>query len=351
MAHGGTRVSAEQAMFRLLRSIALTDKIWQLIAKYNPLSANDIVNVDYSTFNMLSILGFAKQTKHGRAMPVLMEAGAANTGGQKKTDGKYQYLKELYAKWKTEVDTDQYGFVIQGLNRIHSLYGVKPRLVYDRGFVNKRMLTFMENNGWTFYVRMRESYIVTVDERIDRQIDRQIDKQIDKQKHQVSSLPQGDYRVTWSGMKLRLVIGSTSRRHKTPWCILTNDFKTDSRKIIKIYYHRFEIEECFRDIKSLFRLRSACVRTWRSLNTILVFMSIALICALASVKQDVLLGAMDNRRSDRSGRLCKRRCKYEYECEREHKYKRRVYIHNKKRISAVRQWQETIGRETWRAIF
>jgi len=39
---------------------------------------------------------------------------------------------------------------------------------------------------------------------------------------------------------------------------MANDLTSSRNKIVRVYYHRFEIEETFRDIKTVVGLRFAC---------------------------------------------------------------------------------------------
>jgi hypothetical protein len=148
---------------------------------------------------------------------------------------------------------------------LHRLYGVRPAMVFDRGFVNQKLIQFMTDEKWVFYIRMREDFKV-----VHR-----------REKVRVGSLPRGSYTVHFAGRKLRIVVTKTRHRYKNPWYIITNDTQTKPSKIARFYYHRFQIEECFRDIKTLFRVRHMRLSTWQSLRTILCFMSLGIILALA----------------------------------------------------------------------
>jgi hypothetical protein len=68
-------------------------------------------------------------------------------------------------------------------------------------------------------------------------------------------LASGDEMVVVAGCKLRVVRSKKNRVNAEPWYILTSDTKRTPRQVIKTYYHRFEIEESFRDIKSILGLR------------------------------------------------------------------------------------------------
>lgn len=292
-AHHGSRAAAEQAMFRLLSHERLVRLIWKHVARLCPLTESDVVDVDYSNLGPLAILGFAKQTARGRAVPVLMRALASNTQGQKKTHPKYQVLKDAYAAWKVYAQADQYSYVIRSLRLLRYLYKTQPRLAFDRGFMTSTIAQFLCDSRWLFYIRAREDqYVYWCGTR-----------------HRISSFRKGSYRVEWAGRPLRLVVGSTRKRHPVPWYILTNDEVRTDKQIIRYYYHRFEIEESFRDMKSLFRLKYTRLKTWRSLSVVLCFLGIALICAVQA--------------EPRAGHHMKP-------------------VHPKKCLSVIREWQECI---------
>ena len=60
-----------------------------------------------------------------------------------------------------------------------------------------------------------------------------------------------------------------NRRAREPWFILTNDFHSSRSKIIKVYYHRFEIEETFKDIKHIWEYKRTRLRKPNSLKVLL----------------------------------------------------------------------------------
>lgn len=271
-AHGGSRAAAEQQMYRLLHHQKLFLLLWRAIAQQLPLTATDIINVDYSNLGTLAILGFAKQTRRGRAQPVLMRALASNTQGYKQSHSKYPKLKAYYQQWKKAVEADQFSFVIKSLRLLRYLYHVQPRLVFDRGFVQQSLVQFLVDQDWVFYMRMRDNFKVS----------------LDGERRCTSGLPEGEYSIGWADRTLRLVVTKPRSRYTQPWYIITNDQDISPAKLAKLYYHRFEIEESFRDLKSLFRLRWTRLRTWQSLRVILGFMSIGLICALTQLKHKTI---------------------------------------------------------------
>ena len=298
IAHPGSRGAAEQQMYRLLRHPKLFLLVWRAVAHYSPLKETDLVNVDYSNLGPLAILGFAKQTRSGRAQPVLMRALASNTQGQRKAHPKYEKLKKAYIDWKKTLDANQFTFVIKSLHLLRYLYGCQPRLVFDRGFANKTIVQFLCDKQWTFYIRTRESFWVRVGGELVK----------------AESLGNGSHQVKWAGRDVRLVVTKPRKRYTSPWYILTNDTTSSIETITKYYYFRFEIEESFRDIKTLCRLRHSRLHNWKSLRTVLVFMSLALIAALTDRKFRKVL-------------------KFEH-----------ARINSHKKLSIIRMWQEHISR-------
>jgi hypothetical protein len=310
MSHLGNRVAAEQQMYRLLHHPKLFLLVWRAIAKQLALTSRSLVNVDYSNLGSLAILGFGLQTKHGRALPVLMRSLASNTQGQKKTHPKYHKLKKSYLQWKKQVQADQFSFVIKSLRLLAYIYNCQPRLVFDRGFVHKGIVQFLCRRQWLFYLRMRSDYYV----------------EYAGQYQLINQLKPGEYKIYWEGELLRLIVGKPKKRTKEPWYILTNDNNTAVKKIWSYYYHRFEIEESFRDLKSLLKLKGSRVRTWESLRVILCFMSLALICALRETMINKLTQTTVQKTQGAPPSTTK------------------PIVHSKKTLSLVRIWQETIQR-------
>lgn len=63
---------------------------------------------------------------------------------------------------------------------------------------------------------------------------------------------------------------------KEPWFIISNDFSSTREEIIKNYYHRFEIEETFKDIKHIFKNKPNWIKKISTLKTILIFQIIGI---------------------------------------------------------------------------
>lgn len=78
------------------------------------------------------------------------------------------------------------------------------------------------------------------------------------------------------GLTLWVIRSPKSRRAPEPWYILTNDMASSQTKIVKIYYHRFEIEETFKDIKHIFEYKRTRLTKPNSLKILLWFVSIGI---------------------------------------------------------------------------
>ena len=147
---------------------------------------------------------------------------------------------------------------VTSLQGLADRLGFWPRLVFDRGFGNKAIVTHLAAAGATFYIRLKAGRYV----------------ECDQETTEVKDLTDRDTTVRLYGLTLRVVRSPKSRRAREPWYILTNDVKSSRTKIIRIYYHRFEIEESFRDIKSILGLRRT--KLMRPLSLAVLFWMVSL---------------------------------------------------------------------------
>jgi len=84
------------------------------------------------------------------------------------------------------------------------------------------------------------------------------------------------------GLTLRCVRSSKTlmraARAKEPWYIVTNDMSSKRETILYRYYHRFEIEETFRDLKHIFSATSTFIQRVQTLQAILLFQALGIWC-------------------------------------------------------------------------
>lgn len=70
---------------------------------------------------------------------------------------------------------------------------------------------------------------------------------------------------------LRLVTSGRPSKNDEPWYLVTNNLDASQEQIIDMYYHRFEIEEFFRDAKRLLGLEYINFKTEHTLSSVLWF--------------------------------------------------------------------------------
>lgn len=156
--------------------------------------------------------------------------------------------------------------------RLLTAWAFGPSLFFDRGFGNESMLTHLIAEEAIFYVRLKAGRFVELDD--GETVTRLAIKDI------VSS----DTLIRLFGTTLRVVRSPRGRRSPEPWYILTNDMTSSRRKVVTIYYHRFEIEETFKDIKHVFELKHVRFYKPQSLKILLWFVMLG-IAALYFVTQ------------------------------------------------------------------
>ncbi len=246
---------------RLLANTGLADRFGAIFDSLGLVKPGSLVNVDHSDMHGLLALVAALQTRKGRALPCMVEATYASTIPAASGRPKWQKLRAAMAESRrTQSFT---GHVIDSLQAMADRLGFWPKLVFDRGFGNESIVTHLAAEGAVFYIRLKAGRFV----------------EFDGQATEVRRLSERDATVQLFGLTLRIIRSPKSRRAKEPWYILTNDFTSSRSKIVKIYYHRFEIEETFRDLKHIFELKRTRLNKPGSLKVILwlVCLGIALL--------------------------------------------------------------------------
>lgn len=219
---------------RLLTNVRLAEHLGVVFDGFNLIRTGSFVNVDHSDMHGLLALVAAMQTRKGRALPCMVETTYSEKLSAR--DNAPPREKALRKAW-TEVRRWQCftGHVIDSLQNFHDRLGFWPKLVFDRGFGNYSLVTHLAAEGCIFYIRLKEGRYV----------------ELDGQRLEVGHLKDKDAVVAVFGLKLRVVRSPKGRRAREPWYILTSDFVSSQSKIVRIYYHRFEIEETFKDAKHI----------------------------------------------------------------------------------------------------
>jgi len=274
---GLKRGTAESKMARLLGNARLPVAIASVVAEFGLVTEYSYVNVDHSDFSGLVALVFAVQTRIGRALPIFLETSysgklSARSDAPKRT-------KKLRTQYEALTDNETKR-TISSLKALRKTLGFWPKLVFDRNFGGRDIVQLLTKQKATFYVRLKASRLVA-----GAGINGSI---------RVSIAKRSDETVVIAGMTLRVIrspkpkqdatSGRTGSAATEPWYILTNDLTSSRNKVVKIYYHRFEIEETFRDIKTILGLRRTKLNKPNSLAILLWFISLGiLILYLAGV--------------------------------------------------------------------
>ena len=238
---------------RLLSNLKLAEQLGSIFDTLNLVGPGDYVNVDHSDMNGLTALVGARQTRNGRAIPCFIETTHAHHIPNDSDKPRWQKLRvAMVAARKTQSFT---GHTIDALQGFHDRLGYWPKLVFDRGFGNESMVTHLAAEGCTFYIRAKAGRYI----------------ESDGQRIELKGLGQRDATVQLFGLTLRVIRTPQRRRHPEPWYILTNDMASSRTKIARIYYHRFEIEETFKDIKHIFELKRTTLSQPNSLKILLWF--------------------------------------------------------------------------------
>jgi hypothetical protein len=254
----GNTATAATKCDRLLGNAKLAGRFGTIFDALNLVRPGSYVNVDHSDMHGLTALVGALQTRNGRAIPCFVEATYAHHIPAHSDKKRWQKLRAamVLAK-KTQSFT---GHTIDALQDFADRLGFWPKLVLDRGFGNESLVTHLAAEGCLFYIRLKAGRFV----------------EFDGQSTEVQQLKERDTTIRLYGLTLRVIRSPKSRRAKEPWYILTNDRQSSRTKIVRVYYHRFEIEETFRDVKHIFELKRTRLDKPSSLKAILWFVSLGI---------------------------------------------------------------------------
>jgi hypothetical protein len=258
---------------RLLGNGKLAAHLGVVFDQLGLVQRSSYVNVDHSDLHGLTSLVAAVQTRKGRAIPCLVETTFAHhipsSGSSYATARTGRLRADMVVARKSQSFT---GHTIDALQNLHDRLGFWPKgLVFDRGFGNESLVTHLQAEGATFYVRLKAGRYV----------------ECDGQKTTIQQLPVRDTTIQLFGLQLRVVRSPKSRRAPEPWYILTNDLGSSRDTVVRIYYHRFEIEETFRDMKQLFESHRARLLKPTSLQVLwwLVALGIAVLYVVTKPKR------------------------------------------------------------------
>jgi hypothetical protein len=232
--------TAESKAYRLGSSKLLRRAFPRLISRLGLVRDGDIIAVDFSDFGLVQVLMFAKQTHAGRALPV--------------------WFAVLPYHWTGELS--QNSFVNRALDEFRQVVGCEVAFVFDRGFACPDIVGHLHTTGAIFYLRIRG------DKRV-------LGRRGGAKARQFAA---GSHAIWAYSCRLNLVVTpepdvrlKTQAKAKEPWYIVTNDLAASAGAVTDIYYHRFEIEEVFKDAKRLFGLEWMRFKIPERLVTVLWF--------------------------------------------------------------------------------
>lgn len=257
----GNRNTASSKMLRLLQNVPLAEQLGTVFDGLSLVKPTSYLNVDHSDLDGLTALVGAIQTRNGRAIPAMVDTTYAHHIPAHSKKPRWQKLRSaMTLARKSQSFT---GHTIDTLQNLADRLGFWPKLVFDRGFGNESIVTHLAAEGATFYIRLKAGRYV----------------EFDGDQTEVKHLTETDTTIRLYGLTLRVIRSPKSRRAKEPWYILTNDMSSSRDKIVRIYYHRFEIEETFKDTKHLFELHRLSFMKPNSLKVVLwlIFLGIAVL--------------------------------------------------------------------------
>jgi len=253
--------TAARKQERLFANAGLGDQLGIVFDSLQLVRPGSYVNCDHSDVNGLTAFVGALQTRNGRAIPCLVEATYSDRLSARK-DAPPRRKALRAARTEERRHTSFTGHYIDALQNFADRLGFWPKLVFDRGFGNESLVTHLQAEGATFYIRLKGDRLVTPDGTATA--------------IPTKRLSEKDVSVELYGLRLRLVRSPKSRRAKEPWYILTNDHQSSRNKIVRIYYHRFEIEETFRDMKHIWELKRSRLNKPLSLKLLLWFVALGI---------------------------------------------------------------------------
>lgn len=263
---------------RLFKNAQLADQLGSVFDSLKFVKPSSFVNIDHSDMNGLTALVGAVQSRKGRAIPCMVEATYSDRlPSHEDAPPRKRALRSARTeerRWRSFT-----GHTIDALQDFADRLGFWPKLVFDRGFGNESIVTHLQAEGAIFYIRLKAGRYV----------------EYDGQQTKIQQLPEKDVSIQLFGLRLRVIRSPKDGTSEEPWYILTNDMGSNRTKIVRIYYHRFEIEETFKDIKHIFELKRTRLNKPLSLKLLLWFVSIGialLYLVTKPTKQQLISGHM-----------------------------------------------------------
>lgn len=241
--------TASSKIYRLVSNKTMLNNFPRLVRLSGLVTKTSCVNVDFSTFCGFQALCFAVQTTIGRAIPVW----------------------NACLTYPITTIGSQNLFVLEQIKAFRKTLGFYPSFVFDRGFWIPIVMQFLLKNNILFYLRIKQGQELFWE------------KGGKKVKAKTIGKYTKDAIITLFGYKLRLIVSPLPPKEKNPkkkqnterWHIITNDMQTTREATLLIYKTRFEIEETFKDIKHIQKLKILRIKKKETFTILLWFASIA----------------------------------------------------------------------------
>jgi len=203
--------------------------VWAMFADWVPEvvgEARDIrVVIDWTAFEpddqatvMVSLV-----TSHGRSTPLVW-----------------------LSVWKDEIKDAQSAYEDAVLRRLAEVLpaGVAVTVLADRGFGDRKLLTFLDELGFDDVIRIRNNITVQAAERETR-------KSADWVGKQGRARKLSNARITLAKTPVPAVVCVHAKGMQEPWCLVTSKAEAKAAEIKNLYARRWTVEPTFRDTKDL----------------------------------------------------------------------------------------------------
>jgi len=241
--------TASSRIYRLVSNKTVVNNFPKLVARSGLVQKASLVNIDFSTFCGFQALVFAVQTSVGRAIPVWNNC----------------------LTYPIETVGSQNLFVQEQIKQFGMCLEFYPRFVFDRGFWIPLVMKFLLKHKILFYLRIKQGQTLVWREKGKQRAAKAIGTYTK------------DASISLFGYPMRLIVSAPPPKPRDPkkkqnierWYILTNDMDISRNEIITIYATRFEIEETFKDIKHIQKLKVLRIKKKETFTILLWFVSFA----------------------------------------------------------------------------
>jgi len=239
--------TASSKIYRLMSNKTILNNFPKLLSLSGLVKRSSLVNVDFSTFCGFQALCFGVQTGKGRCIPVWNNC----------------------ITYPINFVGSQNSFVLEELKSFGKCLGFFPRFVFDRGFWIPVIMKFMLEKKIIFYLRIKQGQELNWISKKGRRMQKAV--KIGKYSK--------DAEISLFGYKMRLIVSPPPPPQINPkkpqntqrWYIITNDLTSFRETILKIYRTRFEIEEVFKDLKHIQKLKVLRIKEKKTFTILLWF--------------------------------------------------------------------------------